>query len=384
MKEKLLDFLKIPSDICEAYWRETLEKNRISVLAICVIIFGAEIYNIARVLFWSPSGLGTFNNRIYFGMYCILLVLAALVLVLQHLLRKAPPRVQWGVQYGFILLTFLWHIGLNVYDLMGTPYGETTIFTTAILGLGFFIQMPGFLSLLFFGLGYSIFFLLAASLLDTGAKVNLTITFVVALAVSLTCNYHAVVSLRQRREIRQMNARLQELIQKDPLTGLLNKVAFQSCAEQMLSQSSQKGKLTLLMMDLDNFKKVNDTYGHLCGDYVLMEAALKLRSVFCNAVGIGRIGGDEFAVLLSGTSQESPIKELAGQIIQEISEIRWQNQPAGVGCSIGICRNQGCLATYEQLYQEADRALYKAKGQGKGRFYCVEGLPPPENAPASR
>ena len=143
MKEKLLDFLKIPSDICEAYWRETLEKNRISVLAICVIIFGAEIYNIARVLFWSPSGLGTFNNRIYFGMYCILLVLAALVLVLQHLLRKGPPRVQWGVQYGFILLTFLWHIGLNVYDLMGTPYGGNHNFYHSDFRAGIFYPDAG-------------------------------------------------------------------------------------------------------------------------------------------------------------------------------------------------------------------------------------------------
>ena len=87
MWQGFLSFFRIPPEIREGFWQDALQKNRLSLLVICIMIFGMEPYNMARVLLWSSSGLGTLNNRIYFGMYLALWLAAALHLVLRHLLR---------------------------------------------------------------------------------------------------------------------------------------------------------------------------------------------------------------------------------------------------------------------------------------------------------
>ncbi len=374
MFKRLLIFLKVPAAIRTEYWRESIQKNSLSLLVVCIIVFGAELYNIARVLFWSHSGLGTVNNRIYFFMYCALLAIAAVWLLLQRSLRTASLKAQWGAQYAVILLMLLWHVCLNAYDLMQSPDAGTAIFTTAILGLGVFIQMPSPFSAIGFGLGYGVFLLMVGPILDAGAKINLTITFTVALAVSFTSSHHAVVSLTQRQEISQINAQLAELVQKDPLTGLLNKAAFQRRAAQALMQADAAHPLALAILDLDDFKAVNDSCGHPCGDYVLMETALKLRTVYSGIAEIGRIGGDEFAVLLPACRDRQLIEALGRQLIQEISGMRWHGRLLDTQCSIGICQVRQPGVSYEQLYQEADSALYEAKGSGKGccRFHILD------------
>lgn len=373
MRKTLLNGLRIPADIREEYWQASLRKNNVSLLVICVIIFGVELYNIARVLFWSPSGLNTRNNRIYFGMYCVLLALAAVWMLLRRILGAAPPRVQWGAQYSMVLLLLLWHICLNAYDLMADPGGDTTVYTTAILALGILIQMPAIFSLLCIGLGYGSFFLAAAPAVGSGTMLNLAITSIVALGVSLTGSYHEVNDLRQRRELKRMNVQLQELAQRDPLTKLLNREALGYWAEQCLQQSVRAGAVALFIIDIDDFKTINDTYGHPYGDYVLKEAALKMQTVFHDAEKLGRIGGDEFAVVLSGCMDEDRAKVLGERLIREITDIRWHDRRVEVCCSVGICWSSQPDLTYDQLYREADQALYEAKSQGKG-CCCVREL----------
>lgn len=238
-----------------------------------------------------------------------------------------------------------------------------------MLGLAVFIQMPGLYSFLTYGAAYGLFMALAGSILSSGDRLNLTFTTIVALAVSLTNCRHAVVTISQRREIDQMNHRLQDLVRKDPLTGILNKTVFQRRIELHLAEAGEE--TALLILDLDDFKSVNDLHGHPCGDYVLKETALELQAHFPEAVGVGRIGGDEFAVALSGVSSGA-IKSTAEQLIQDISRIRWRGQPLGACCSLGVCRTSRPGVTYEALYGEADRALYQAKAEGKGRCLLRE------------
>src|SRR5699024_9894646 len=142
-----------------------------------------EGFNIARVLNTSV-GLGTRNNRIYFSLYCALLFIAALWLVLWRLLRRAPAGAQWAAQYAVTCLMLLWHLTLNAYDLLRDPDGETTVLTTALLGLAFLIQSPAAYSAVQIGACYLLFRAVMAPVLDTGDQLYLTITFAVALAVS--------------------------------------------------------------------------------------------------------------------------------------------------------------------------------------------------------
>ena len=365
MGKRIRQFFVIPPEIRPDFWQESLRKNRVSLLVICIMIFGMESYNIARVLLWSQSGLGTLNNRIYFGMYCALLLSAALYLLLRHLFRNASVRAQRAVQMGTVLFMLLWHVCLNAYDLMKDPGGGTTVYITAILGMAVFIQTSHLCNFVLYGAAYTLFMALAAPVLNSGDRLNLTITSIVALAVALTCCHHAAEGIAQRREIGLMNRRLQALVEKDPMTALLNKPALQSCAEQYIAQASPQNPVTLLIVDLDDFKRVNDRYGHLCGDYVIKETALELREVFVNAAGIGRIGGDEFAVVLCSTSPES-LEQSSRKLIESVSAICWHGQRVEASCSIGACRTERPDIDYDRLYEEADKALYRVKQKGKG------------------
>lgn len=365
LRKKIRGFFAIPEEIRADFWQETLRKNSLSLWVVCIIIFVTETYNVLRVLLWSRSGLGTLNNRIYFGMYCALLAAAALYLLLQRLLRGAKFQVRWGVQYAATLVFFLWHILLNTYDLMGSPDGGTAVFTTAILGLAIFIQMPSLFSILCFLSGYLLFYVLAGPFLSAGEVLNLSITFFVAAAVSLTNSHHAAVSLCQRREIIQINARLKELAQKDSLTGLLNKAALESGVRRRMAEGT--GDVTLFLLDLDDFKRINDSFGHPCGDYILMEMAVNMRAIFPADAVIGRIGGDEFAVFLDRAVEERAALAMGARLIQGMAQLQWDGQAVGASCSIGACTCRRTGLPYERLYQETDRVLYSIKRSGKGR-----------------
>lgn len=365
MRTKLLDVLQIPMSVRQEFVQDSVRKNDISLLVICLVIAVAEVYNILRVLLWSQSGLGTLNNRIYFGMYCTLLMIVVVWLLIRKSLRKISFSKQWGAQYTTIMLIFLWNLCLNAYDLYRNTNAGVTIFTTALLSLATFIQMSSIFSLICFGSGYVLFQLLVVSYLSSGQELNLTITFAVALSVSLTHAHHTCVSLQQRLQINQINVTLQELAKTDPLTGLLNKITLEYHAKQYLQYAQQNG-FTLFIIDLDDFKAVNDQYGHPCGDRVLAETAARLRLVFSQAAGVGRIGGDEFAVIFNRSLERESALELGAQIIEELSTIRWLHQTIGVCCSVGVCVCTSSLS-YDAVYTETDRMLYQAKRNGKGR-----------------
>ena len=113
MREKLKEFFAVPANIRQEFWQDTVQKNRLSLIVISIMIFGMELFNMARVLFLSNAGLGTWNNRIYFSMYCILFLSAAVYLLLQYMLRNSGEKLQWRLQIAAVAFFFLWHIGLN-------------------------------------------------------------------------------------------------------------------------------------------------------------------------------------------------------------------------------------------------------------------------------
>ena len=379
-KQKLLLPFQIPTYIRQEFLQESVRKNDFSLRIICGIIFVAELFNMARVVFWSKSGLGTRNNQIYFSMYCILILLGILWLVLRRPLRRASVGLQFAGQYAVTGLIFLWHMGLNIYDLYRDPAAGTTVLTTALLGLSLLIQAPPWCSVAQFAVNYLLFRIIMVPMLDMGDRLNLTITFVVALAVSLAHAYHTSVMLKQQKQIVEINAKLQMLVQLDPLTGLLNKTTVECWAEQALQNLGHVGKsagLTLFLVDLDEFKGINDHFGHPCGDHVLVETAEAMRRTFPDAAGLGRIGGDEFAALYDRPLSEVHAMTLGQRLVERLEKIQWQEQPLETRCSVGVCICTQPQCTYQQLYTETDRMLYRAKESGRGRC-CVRQLEPGE------
>ncbi len=367
--KRIQNFLKIPPDIREEYYENCLRRNKTTLFVVSMIIYVVETFNIVRVLFMSPSGLATLNNRIYFGLYCSLIALATAHLIFQHLFRNRSTAFQRRMHYIGISLFMVWHICLSTYDLIRNPEAEIYEFTTTILGVAVLLYLSKWFSVSCIGLCYLVFMLLNYSALSPGTKVNLTITVGVSIMIALVQNHHHVVELTQRQEINTINKQLERLLEQDRMLGILNKSAFEYRLKNALSLVDASNYISAMMLDLDDFKNINDRYGHPCGDYVLLETAQALKGIFSREDQlIGRIGGDEFAVLLLHSASEEQIAGQVERFLEEISKIRWNGIGLNLGCSIGVLQIKRHDLTYEQLYREVDELLYLVKRENKGHY----------------
>ena len=159
----------------------------------------------------------------------------------------------------------------------------------------------------------------------------------------------------------------------DALTGLANRAALDA---RLLAGC---GSQTLLFLDLDGFKEVNDELGHAAGDEVLVAVAARLQSCVSGDDLVGRFGGDEFAILLAGITDEPHASSVAARVLSVLSEpIAVQGRRVAVGASIGIAL-PSAAGDADELLRLADRALYAAKDAGKGCWRMH--VPPPVLVP---
>ena len=173
---------------------------------------------------------------------------------------------------------------------------------------------------------------------------------------------------------KQMEQALQSQAEQDPLTKLLNKNAARKQAEAYFSQYSENGG-ALLILDLDNFKQVNDHKGHLFGDTVLTKVAQEIRKAFRGQDIVARIGGDEFMVVMRGCIGRDMLEQRCGKLL-EILEEAFRDYRMNLGCSIGIALAPIHGKSYYDLFQHADQALYLVKSRGKRGF----GIYDPDNS----
>ena len=170
-------------------------------------------------------------------------------------------------------------------------------------------------------------------------------------------------------KIFEQNERLRILASTDPLTSCLNRRTFFESAQALVSDALLKRRqISLLMVDADRFKSINDRFGHIVGDKVLVGLAGILKR-FCESRGIvGRYGGEEFCILLTGLS-ESDIEILAEQIRSTVAGVKtWLPGGEAVTISIGLSSISGTQCEVGDLVKNADEALYAAKTSGRNRL----------------
>lgn len=158
---------------------------------------------------------------------------------------------------------------------------------------------------------------------------------------------------------------LESQIKKDPMTGLLNKTATQLSVEKFLKSTPPGTSHALLIIDIDDFKNVNDTFGHLFGDMVIENVAASISSAFRKSDIIGRIGGDEFLVLMKHTGRR--IAEIKARDFNKAVRRTYshEDKKMDITCSIGIAFYGRDASDYEELFKKADIAMYNAKLEGK-------------------
>jgi diguanylate cyclase (GGDEF)-like protein/PAS domain S-box-containing protein len=172
-------------------------------------------------------------------------------------------------------------------------------------------------------------------------------------------------------ERKRAEAEIIHLARHDPLTGLANRAEFNAKLEEATKRLRRNaGAVTVMMLDLDKFKAVNDTLGHPAGDQLLVEVARRLKSSVRETDVLARLGGDEFAVIQEGSpNQHEGAIALALRIISELTQpFDLNGQKAGIGTSIGIVLAPEHGTDPEELLKRADLALYSVKAGGRNDF----------------
>ena len=172
----------------------------------------------------------------------------------------------------------------------------------------------------------------------------------------------------------EQKKKLENKADTDLLTGLNNKLATERKIKEYMEQNPNSQSM-LFIVDVDNFKKINDTMGHAFGDEVLRTLGERLPAIFRATDIIGRVGGDEFMVFLKGVSEAESIRKEAKKIenfFQNFKAGEYTKYAATASIGVAVFPQEG--ADFESLYKAADQGLYKAKKRGKNQvaFYKEE------------
>lgn len=174
-----------------------------------------------------------------------------------------------------------------------------------------------------------------------------------------------------RKEMQEQIQYIKKESETDALTQVTNRSGFERYVKEILKTDSSNG--VMIILDLDNFKLVNDKEGHPVGDLVLQKFANCLKSYFRQGDLVGRIGGDEFVVFMKTTMSTEVLVQKLNTLLRNIrEELGEYNAKYNLSTSIGVAYTDDKIKEYEELYECADKALYMAKRLGKDRVYICE------------
>ncbi|MCC2864951.1 GGDEF domain-containing protein [Ihubacter massiliensis] len=334
------------------------EKNRtilkrISLLYSMVLIGYAIM---AFFVFKSPE-----LDYVYL-FYISLQICFDLVLIYQDRSKKLKYRTVSCLCVIFCLLVMAFIITVSIYPF---PEKPAIYFPTALVALSVLFVFT-FAKLAMMQIGFAAVFLV----IDHGLKTADAYSYdafatAAALIIGLICAY-IVTDLRLKEY--KVKVQLQRLSSIDSLTGLYNKRMTQQLCSQYLKQKEGQPQGVLFILDLDDFKGINDQQGHMKGDLVLTKIGKCLRECFREEDILGRIGGDEFLAFMVGTSDRKVAETRAELVIDAVSKVKFDASSLQVTCSVGIAVCGGEAMDFNQLFARADKAMYYAKLRGKDEF----------------
>jgi diguanylate cyclase (GGDEF)-like protein len=209
--------------------------------------------------------------------------------------------------------------------------------------------------------------LVASILPGSFGKFNIIIAIVVPFLVAPPLGY---IFISLYIELEKVRKEFHALAITDDLTRVFNRRYFLKLAEHELDRAKRyQSAFSIILFDIDNFKQVNDHYGHLCGDVVLRELSLACRTILRPFDAFARFGGEEFILLLPETDDTSALR-VANRLCQFVANhvVEYKGEQIQVTVSIGVTTSRVTVDTLEDLLNRADQALYKAKQLGKNRL----------------
>lgn len=163
----------------------------------------------------------------------------------------------------------------------------------------------------------------------------------------------------------RLRLQYQDLSTRDALSGMLNKESFRDAVDEYLRAKGMRSPHAMCIVDMDDFKLINDTYGHNTGDKLLQLEGRILSETFRSTDILGRFGGDEYVVFLKDTADRKVLGEKAELIQSRLQQKAAAELSVETSCSIGFVTADAGVHSYDELFEFADRALYQAKNAGK-------------------
>ena len=361
LKNKLLNNLLYGGIKKEEYQEiegEILERDRnsLEMISFCLMLMFACLF--AGSL---ASDMMVPNRRLYGGIFLCLLVIHIICVLMKKKVRKTIIPL-W---YIAMTLMFVYAIVLNT--VLRNDISATTFCLIMIAAPLLVMDKPWRM------FSYFLLMLVAFIPIDFWSKayyLAYTDTVNAMCSLFLGMVIHMSVIRTKTREIMQRHF-IERQRDTDKLTGCLSKAAFEARLKDILEKSGTNG--TLLVMDIDHFKNVNDYYGHVFGDMVLHIIGEKLHQIFPGEAMCGRFGGDEFQIWLPEICRAKEIDFWLRKLLSDVRKIQTPDERMRISLSVGGAVSPDNGDDYFTLLENADAALYSAKSKGRDGYVFYQG-----------
>lgn len=361
----------------------TINLERVRVMAPLVAVLNA-IHVLVFLVQLPGTPAGSATHRWVVGLLYTHLIMGATMigaaLLARYWLRNHQPR--WGQELavGLAATSMLFAIAVACVDQLVTPNITPFLITCAVAGVALYIRPRAAAAL--YLMAYAVFHVAIgltqhepAQLLSNRLN-GVTACLMGAMLSVLLWRKFTTITLQQgllekaNAELQSQQRELERATRQDGLTGLFNRNTFVELTQRELDRAQRQGSPTsVLLLDLDHFKHVNDTWGHPAGDAVLRHVATLAASTVRSTDLVGRLGGEEFIVLLPNTSAQAAY-HLAEKLRQRIAStpVQWEHITIPITTSLGLAATTAQeKRDFDKLYMDVDQALYRAKQQGRNR-----------------
>lgn len=338
-------------------YREAVRSQNLSMMkGLCL---GCLLISIGGVLLELLDASFGFTGA---GAY-VLTVLSLAGCASSRFILPRHPRIILIAYYAFLSLL------LALFMLMGTVWDPQSAAVTFIM---FMVVLPLFMldrpwRVALFVIAATVLFCIMA----TEFKGTAISSQDVSNAISFCFMGIAINTAFMRVKLNDVvtRAEFEKLSTIDSLTGVLNRRSGESLIEWLLEAREEGALSALAMVDIDDFKQVNDTHGHSVGDGVLLSVTQAIERELRPGDVLCRLGGDEFVVFFSKLASREEGVALAQRFVENVR--RGHEEAAGASVSVGVAYCPDSGASFASLYQAADEALYRSKGEGKNRVACA-------------
>lgn len=368
----------------EAFLRDNLRATRQYLMILAVVAIAGAAMGVFASAVRLPTGSVSFQT----GLGLRALLAAAAVLAIMNLERIRRPGWLFGLNASLLALGLV-VVGLRMSVPGPAPDEWSSVFHVTrdgvtvllVVSMAQLMLVPGWFGInaVICAVAFAFYNIVAHAAPDPAPNpLNLTYAstaaFLFVLAMGASAQRLRRSSFLTNVRLRNANFQLNELATQDYLTGCANRRHFYALAEAELARSRRyRRDLSVVLLDLDHFKSINDRYGHAAGDMVLHDLAEAIRATLRELDTLGRIGGEEFALLLPETSapEAHRIAERLREMIEDL-RVHCDGADLSVTASFGVTERQPDDAGIDALIRRADFALYEAKAAGRNRVVVTD------------